>query len=258
MRFRRRGAPRPVGETRRDRRELACEAGLGRLSVVSLFGGVAAAMTAFALLIGAAAAATAAIDFDTDLMSQEWRNIDAPDAAILSVALFLACLFGGYVAGRMARRTGLSHGFYTFGLGVVLLVGAVAGLDQLAQGDALIVSFNALGIPTSFDTWRDLSAPVGLAWVLTALAGACAGGVVGESWHTKLIARAADPTIGPTAAARVDAGKRLRGQNGMVDVRERLGEPPLPVPEAAPAEPTPEPTPEEKEATTEREPARSV
>jgi hypothetical protein len=254
-----------MGETRRDRWELAREAGLGRLSVVSLLGGVAAAMSAFALLIGAAAAATAAVDFDTDLMSQEWTNIDAPDAAILSVALFLACLFGGYVAGRMARRTGLSHGFYTFALGLVLLVGAIAGLDQMARGDALVVSFGALGIPTAFDTWRDLSVPVGLAWVLTALAGACAGGVVGEGWHTKLVARAADPTVGPNAPARVDAGKRLRGQNGMVDVGERLGAPAPPVPAAAnPGERAPEKTapdetaPEKTEATPERQPARSV
>jgi hypothetical protein len=230
------------GETRHDRRDLAREAGLGRLSVVSLLGGVVSAIAAFALLIGLAAAASSAVDFDTDLMSQEWRNIDAPDAAIFSIALFVACLFGGYVAGRMARRTGLSHGFYTFALGVVLLVGAVAGLDEMTRGDALIVGFNTLGIPTEFDAWRELSAPVSLAWALTALAGACIGGSLGERWHTQLLARAADPTIGPTAAARGDAGKRLQGQKGMVDVRERLGEPVAPMAEPAP----------------DREPARSM
>ena len=157
MKFRNRRGSRRMGETRRDRRDLAREAGLGRLSVVSLLGGVAAAVSAFALLMGAAAAATAAVDFDTDLMSQEWKNIDAPDAAILSVALFLACLFGGYVAGRMARRTGLSHGFYTFALGVVLLVGAIAGLDQMAQGDALVVSFERA---RHSDGLRHLARPV--------------------------------------------------------------------------------------------------
>src|SRR5688500_1106047 len=81
------------GETRHDRRDLAREAGLGRISVVSLLGGVAAAITAFALLTGLAAAVSSAVDFDTDLMSQEWRNIDPPDAAIMSIALFGACLF---------------------------------------------------------------------------------------------------------------------------------------------------------------------
>ena len=49
-------------------------------------------------------------------------------AAILSAAMFLAWLLGGYVAGRMARRAGLSHGFYTWALGAVLL--AVAGRGQ--------------------------------------------------------------------------------------------------------------------------------
>jgi hypothetical protein len=198
--------------------------------VVSLLGGVAAAFTAFAALIGAASAASGAVDFDTDLMSREWRNLDAPDAAILSAALFLAWLLGGYVAGRMARRAGLSHGFYTFALGAVLLVGAVAGLDEMTQSDALPTALRTLGVPTVFDEWRDLPAWVGLAWALTALAGACLGGVWGERWHTKLLARAADPTVGRGAAARVAAGDRLRkGDNGMVDVGERLGTPPEPV-----------------------------
>jgi hypothetical protein len=251
MRFRRRDASRRrVGETRRDRREMAREAGLGRISVVSLLGGLAAALTALAVLIGAAAAATSAIDFDTDLMSNEWRNVDPPDAAIMSVALFLAWFFGGYVAGRMARRTGMSHGFYMWALGAAVLVGAMAGLDQMGRGDALIVSFDALGIPTTFDALRDLSAVVGLACALTSLAGACAGGAMGENWHTKLVSRAADPTMGPSGAARVDAGRRLRGPNGMVDVRERIGEPGPPP--AADASNASEGTP-----ATERQPVRS-
>jgi hypothetical protein len=217
-----------VSESRRDRRALARDAGLGRVSVVSLLGGVAAAVAAFAVLIGAAAAATGAANFDTDLMSQEWRSLDAPDAAILSAALFLACLLGGYVAGRMARRAGLSHGFYAWALGVVLLVGAVAGLDQMTRSDALPTALRTIGIPTAFDDWRDLPALVGLAWALTALAGACLGGAWGERWHTRLVERAADPTIGKTAPARVAAGARLKGDSGMVDVGERLGTPSAP------------------------------
>src|SRR5439155_1402008 len=166
-------------------------------------------------------AATSAANFDTDLMSQEWRKLDASDAAILSAALFLACLVGGSVAGRMAGRAGVSHGFYTFALGAVLLVGAVAGLDQMTRGDALPTAFRTLGIPTAFDEWRDLPALVGLAWALTALVAACLGGAWGERWHTRLVERAADPNVGRGAAARVAAGDRLRGDSGMVDVGER-------------------------------------
>ena len=212
-----------VSESRHDRRALARDAGLGRVSVVSLLGGVAAAFTAFAVLIGTAAAATAAVNFDTDLMSQEWRNVDPPDAAILSVALFLAWLLGGYVAGRMARRAGVSHGFYTWAFGAVLVVGAAAGLNQMGRSGAVVTSFHGLGIPIDIDEWRDLSGLVGLAWALTALAGAAVGGALGERWHTKLLERAADPGVGPAAAARVAAGERLLGDTGMVDVHERLG-----------------------------------
>lgn len=240
-----------VSESRRDRRVLARDAGLGRISVVSLLGGVAAALTAFAVLMGAAAAATGAAGFDTNLMSGEWRNLDAPDAAILSAAMFLAWLFGGYVAGRMARRAGVSHGFYTWALGVVLLVGAVAALDQMSRGDALPTALHTLGVPVAFDEWRDLDVLVGLAWALTALAGACVGGWWGERWHTKLVERAADPNVGRGASARVAAGDRLRGENGMVDVGERLGALPEP-------EPEPEPAAEPSKSDGEQEPARTV
>ena len=238
-----------VSESRLDRRTLARDAGLGRVSVVSLLGGVSAAVTAFAVLIGAAAAASAAVNFDTDLMSQEWRNLDAPDAAILSVALFLAWLLGGYVAARMARRAGASHGVYTWAFGAVLLVGAAAGLNEMGSTSAVVTSFHALGIPTDIDEWRDLPGLVGLAWALTALAGAGAGGALGERWHTKLIERAADPAVGPAAPARVAAGDRLRGDTGMVDVVERLG-PSGSAPEAA--------APSEETVDSERETMPSV
>ena len=236
MRLRKRNRARsrgtaPMSESRRDRRALARDAGLGRISVVSLLGGVATTLTAFAVLMDAAAAASGAAGFDTNLMSGEWRSLDAPDAAILSAALFLAWLFGGYVAGRMARRAGLSHGFYTWALGAVLLVGAVAGLDQMSRGDALPTALHTLGVPIAFDEWRDLPALVGLAWALTALAGACLGGMWGERWHTRLVERAADPAVGRGASARVAAGNRLRGDSGMVDVGERLGTPPRPAEE---------------------------
>jgi hypothetical protein len=138
------GIPTAMSESRRDRRALARDAGFGRVSVVSLLGGVASAVTASVVLIGAAAACAGLVNFDTDLMRQEWRFLDAPDAAIMSVALFVAWLFGGYVAGRMARRAGGSHGLGAWVLGGLLLLGAFALLDQVSRGDALTRSFDAL------------------------------------------------------------------------------------------------------------------
>jgi hypothetical protein len=207
---------------------MARDAGLGRISVVSLLGGVAAGLSASVVLIGAAAAATGAVNFDTDLMRQEWRNLDAPDAAIMSVALFIGWLFGGYVAGRMARRAGASHGFYTWALGAILLFGAAAALNEVSRGSALSRGFGALGIPTHLRHWRALPTLAGAAWVLCAFVGACVGGGLGERWHTRLVARAADPTIGPDAAPPRDdtapRGHRRRGRD-MIDVSERLGPP---------------------------------
>ena len=134
MRLRKRSTARSrgaalVSESRRDRRALARDAGLGRVSVVSLLGGVAAAVAAFTVLIGAAAAATSAANFDTDLMSQEWRKLDASDAAILSAALFLAC-----VCSPVARAQDAAAAFERYRMGDY--EGAIATGEAAKTGEA--------------------------------------------------------------------------------------------------------------------------
>jgi hypothetical protein len=201
MRFRKR-----VTETRRDRRLLAEDAGLGRISLVSVLAGVATAVSAFAILTGAAAGAAMAARFDLDLVSREWRYLDPPDAAVGAAALCLAWCFGGYVAGRLARRSGTSHGFYTFVLGAMLLAGAVAALDRASSGAALYRSFRSLGLPVDFDEWRELPTLVAVAWTVCTAFAATAGGSLGERWHAKLVGRATD-------ARRLRAGDRLMGRD---------------------------------------------
>jgi hypothetical protein len=131
----------------------------------------------------------------------------------------------------MARRAGVIHGFYAWVLGAVLLFGAVAILDDVARDAAVVGSFDLLGIPTDFDHWRDLPTVVGLAWGAVMLAGACVGGGLGERWHTRLVARAADPAVGPNASPPAASAKRERrfrrerSDRGMVDVGDRIGGP---------------------------------
>jgi membrane protease YdiL (CAAX protease family) len=97
-------------ETGRDRAALTREAGIGKLSFISVLAGVLVAYGAFAVLAALAAAAAAAIGLNTDLSANNWAELGVGSAIVAAVVLLLAYLFGGYVAGRMARRAGPIHG----------------------------------------------------------------------------------------------------------------------------------------------------
>jgi hypothetical protein len=107
----------PRHESPRDRKRLARQAGLGRLSFISALAGVLVAYGAFALLAALVGAVAVAIGLDTELASNDWTTFGMGSAVTVTVVAFVAYLFGGYVAGRMARRAGLVNGLAVFGPG---------------------------------------------------------------------------------------------------------------------------------------------
>jgi hypothetical protein len=104
--------------------------------------------------------------------------------------LLVAYLFGGYVAGRMARRAGLLNGLAVFLLAVVLV--AVVGAVAASQADAEAIGGNlrSLGIPTTGTEWGKAGTIAGIGSLAAMLIGALFGGVLGERWHSKLTRRA--------------------------------------------------------------------
>ena len=200
-------------ETSGDRTSLAREAGVGKLSWISVLAGVLVAYGAFAILAALAAAALAAIGLDNDLSSNDWARLGTGSAIAAAVILLLAYLFGGYVAGRMARRAGLRNGLAVFLLAIVLVaaVGAIAASQ--ADADTIRTSLRSLGIPTSGSEWSDIGTLAGIASLAAMLIGALVGGVLGERWHSKLTRRAVsgkyspDPGDQPTIDARGPAGR---------------------------------------------------
>jgi len=187
-------------ETGRERRELAADAGFGGFSVTSVLAGVLVAYGAFAILLGLAAAIFGAVGDDTDL-STGWEELGTAGGLVVAGLILLSYLFGGYVAGRMARRNGLAHGAGVLVLGVVI-VGAVAALARSAGGaDAVADNLRSLGIPTTADEYGDAGTVAGIASILALLIGSLLGGVLGERWHARLFARAVDPNVGAQAAA---------------------------------------------------------
>ena len=150
-------------ESPNDRASLAREAGRGRLSFFpSILAGVLVAYGAFAVLAALIGTVAAAIGLNTDLNQNDWATLGLGSAIAVAVVLLAAYLFGGYVAGRMARRAGLLNGLAVFLLAVVLVavVGAIAASQ--ADAEAIVGNLRSLGIPTTGTEWSKAGTIAGI------------------------------------------------------------------------------------------------
>jgi hypothetical protein len=184
-------------ETGRDRAALTRQAGIGKLSLISVLAGVLVAYGAFAVLAALAGAAAAALGLNTDLSANNWAELGVGSAIVAAVVLLLAYLFGGYVAGRMARRAGLLHGLAVFILALVIVALIAAIAASQTDTSAIRDNLRNLGIPTSGAEWGDVGTLAGIGSLAAMLVGALLGGLLGERWHTKLTRRAASSDYGP-------------------------------------------------------------
>lgn len=197
-------------ERRGDRLALVREAGWGRLSWFSIAAGVLAAYGAFVLVLGVVSAVLKAVGVDTDELSKnDWKRLGTGAGIVLALVLFAAYLFGGYVAGRMARRSGFLHGLLVFAFGVVVLVAVAAVVSAENGTDAIINRLDSLGVPTSRNEWTGIGSVAGVVSIAGMLLGGLFGGALGERWHQRLATRALDPGVGPDAERRAEA-ERLR------------------------------------------------
>jgi hypothetical protein len=204
-----------VVETRSDRTALAADAGFGRISLGSVLAGTLVAYGAFAVLLALAAAVVKAVGVNTNLSTNQWRQLGIGGGVVVAVVLFVSYLYGGYVAGRMARRSGAMNGLLVFFLGVVLAV-AVAALARLFNADdAVAHNLRNVGVPTTRNEWADIGTVAGIGSLAAMFVGSLVGGVMGERWHGKLLARAWDPEVGegvpvaPASAHVVDDGRSV-------------------------------------------------
>jgi hypothetical protein len=195
-------------ESPKDRASLVREAGLGRLSFPSILAGVLVAYGAFAVLAALVGTVATAIGLNTDLNRNDWATLGLGSAIAVAVVLLVAYLFGGYVAGRMARRAGLLNGLAVFLLAVVLV--AVVGAVAASQADAEAIGGNlrSLGIPTTGTEWGKAGTIAGIGSLAAMLIGGLSGGVLGERWHSKLTRRAISGKYSPESDDRPTTGER--------------------------------------------------
>lgn len=178
--------------------ELATEAGYPKVSLGSVLAGVLVAYGAFAILAAIAGGILNAAGVETgSLSTNDWREYGIATGAAAAISLFLAYLFGGYVAGRMARRAGALNGALVFLFGILLVAGIAAAIGTQADGDAVVSNLRSMGVPTSGEEYAAIGTFAGLGAIVAMLVGAILGGMSGERWHGKLVARALDPTVGP-------------------------------------------------------------
>lgn len=205
------------------------------LSPLSVLAGVLCAYGAFAIVAAIVGAALAGADVDTEFRSNDWTGSGAIASLASAAVLFIAYLFGGYVAGRMARRAGMLHGALVFV--VSLLVGGIAGgvVSTLADSNEIEDNLRSIGVPTTMDQVTEVAAAGVILSLVAVLVGSLLGGTLGERWHAKLARRVADPEIGTTAderarleAEEADRRARLDHDDAMrrdVDTEARTADP---------------------------------
>ncbi|MGH2748080.1 MAG: TIGR04086 family membrane protein [Actinomycetota bacterium] len=118
------------------------------------------------------------------------------------VGQFLAYLWGGYTAGRMARGAGAANGVLVPIVAVIVVVivaGAAAALGATAE---LGTPFGATRLPIEGDYVVEWSVAVGAGILLVMLLGGLLGGLAGARWHTRLEedAMVAEPAVSERAA----------------------------------------------------------
>ena len=194
-------------ESARDRRALAADAGFGSLSIGSVLAGVLVAYGAFAVLVGVAAAIVDALNVDTDITTN-YEQLGIVGGLIVAGILLVSYLSGGYVAGRMARRAGVLNGLLVAVLGLAIAA-AVAALVRNTDAETINSNLRSLGVPTTADEYGQAFTVAGLASMAAIFIGSLLGGSLGERWHGKLLARAANPAIGTEADARKRAASDM-------------------------------------------------
>ncbi|MGD9796793.1 MAG: YrzE family protein [Acidimicrobiia bacterium] len=196
-------------ETARDRRRLVRDAGYSPFSAISVLAGTMTAFGAFVFLSGLVAAVADWAGADEDFLDRDWGDM-ADGVAVATIAVMAAAfLLGGYAAGRMARRGGLLHGLGVFVGGVALAGLAVWFADEVTESDRIVGLLRDLGTPGTRDEWGDAASLAGIGSLVAAFVGAVAGGLWGERWHGRLVARALDPAVGPEARLRASGHDRL-------------------------------------------------
>lgn len=157
--------------------------------VVIAFG----ALFLLSLLVAGVVAATGVEPGEAqDVVDEEAVRVGIGAGIALVAAQFLAYLWGGYTAGRMARGAGLANGLLVplLAIAVAVILGAIA--SALGATTDFNAPFQLNRLPIGEARLIEWGTAVGLASLAAMFVGGALGGILGARWHTKLERRAAD------------------------------------------------------------------
>jgi hypothetical protein len=178
-RVERRAGPDEVVNVRVDRAR-------GGFSLWSVLSGTLVAFGAFVVLSVVIGAILVAVGLaEGGIRPEEARQAGIGVGIGLIVAQFLAYLWGGYTAGRMARGAGVLHGLFVPVVALVLFV-LLAALIAAVGATAAEMAADVQPVPLPLARLTDIATGVGVGLLIVMLIGGVLGGMLGARWHTKL------------------------------------------------------------------------
>ena len=161
----------------------------GGVSFWSVLSGVLVAFGAFIVL----SAIIGAILTASGVAQGGVQSSEATEAGLavvigLVVAQFLAYLWGGYTAGRMARGSGVLNGLLVPILALIFVValGAIIAGVTGTSPDAAAADVETMSLPLPLSDLGELATGLGIGLLVAMLLGGALGGGLGARWHTKL------------------------------------------------------------------------
>lgn len=161
----------------------------GGVSIPAIFTGALVAMGAMVIFMSITAGSLAAagiINKDGTASTTSLVRATVLTGVGLVVAQFLAYLWGGYTAGRMARGAGGLNGFLVPLAAILIAAGVGALVGYLGTSVHLNYSFQTTRFPIDRDLKIHLGMGIALASIIAMIVGGIAGGVRGTRWHRRL------------------------------------------------------------------------
>lgn len=158
----------------------------GGVSLWSILSGTLVAFGAFvviAAIVGSILAGTGITE--RGINPEDVRAAGIGSAIGLIIAQFLAYLWGGYTAGRMARGSGALNGVLVALTGIVLVI--ILGSVVAAVGpEAGVQAPDPQTFPLPLNEMQDIATGAGIGLLVAMFLGAALGGRMGARWHTRL------------------------------------------------------------------------
>ena len=177
------------GAHRETERTVAVDRARGGFSLGSVVTGILVAIGAFVILSALIGAIMAALGLtEGGINASDVRNATIGAGIGVVLAQFLAYMWGGYTAGRMARGSGILNGLLV-PLGAIILIALIGAIVAAFAGNVNVqAETNAAqaNLPLPLSDLADIGTGIGIGVLVAMFLGGALGGHLGSRWHTKL------------------------------------------------------------------------